>query len=242
MAIGGTSRAKAGVNAEASVEGARLYREPRLESPLIGKLRRGTHVEVLSKSADGTFLRVEAKNAKGVAVQGYAEARDFEIPIDEGEPARPARRSSRRHEAREEDVEEAPRQHWAFGAGFAGYSSGGTTNITVSGDARYLWTPWTETLLGLDLTFSDTTYLGTRVGERFYAPLAGFRPYVHTGFRVFDISTSGTAALELGGGFQVVYGGGRSFFDLGVTYLVRTPFNELATNGWVFGGTSGLRF
>jgi hypothetical protein len=241
-----------GLNAWANIQGrteisnAKVWGQPNASQRPMGVLKKGTVVQVVSKTADGQFVRIQVPKEDGSIASGYVKTKD--LKLERALAKTPAPQPVTSEEQTTDEVEEVssrshrPDRQVSFGVGFGGYSFGGNTYVTVSTDARYLWVDWTESIVGVDLTFGEDTFWGYRLGQRFYAPLGSFRPYVHLGYRRFDAADSKNAAWETGGGFQVFYAGGTSFFDVGALYLSRTSFDASATNGWVFGGSSGVRF
>jgi|GEM_PF-1217612 len=215
-----------------------------------GYLLKDSEVDVRGRTKDGRYLKVYATRAKGGGAELYVRTRDVRlrrlseaatVPVEampETEAIVPAHGVER---VEQEDPYE-PRHPWSFGAGMGGYSSRGKTSFGISGDLRYLWRTYTETLFGLDFAFGDTTAIGLRAGQRLYGTWSEkFRPYIHGGYRIADLSDGNTSAVELGGGFQVWYGGG-SYFELGAFYLWNTIFDSNGENGILFGGSSGIRF
>jgi len=242
-----------------------VFASPRLAGRPVGYLDADAEVEVSGRTADGRGVQLIVSRRGGERVKVFGRARDFRfrrveaereierLPVvDVGPGAEPERAHEREDEAVEPEANEESHARrrdrcrlakpWGFGASFGGYSAGGDTTATVSGDIRYAWCTWTETVLGLDLGFGSDFLVGARAGQRFYATFDSFRPFVHAGYRIFDLSRSESSALELGGGFQIAYGGG-SYFEIQVLYLWNTLFNKTnGANAWVFGGGSGIRF
>jgi hypothetical protein len=220
-----------------------------------GHLPRDAELEVLGRTKDGRHLKVAVKRQNGERTEVFVRSKD--VRLRKLEAAAPAPEvmvpdeiavvapsgggAAPAEPAPKEDPYE-PKHPWSFGAGMGGYSSRGQTNFSISGDVRYLWRTYTETLFGLDFAFGSTTAVGLRAGQRLYGVWSEkFRPYVHGGYRIASLSDGDTSALELGGGFQVWYGGG-SYFELGAFYLWNTLFYPAGENGVVFGGSSGIRF
>jgi hypothetical protein len=231
---------------------ALLARTPVFAGPggkRLGYLRAGSEASVLFRTADGRYLVLELKKSDGSRVQAYGLADDFKMgdfkANDEEGPELRERRAERRREHGDEAAEANEGddfKHWSVGFGFSGTSSSSGTQVVISGDLRYLWLKWLETLVGLDLELGSKSALGLRAGQRFYAPVSdSFRPFVHAGYRMSDVKDMQSAALEFGGGFQVAYRQG-SYFELGIFYLYPKPFNSDAEGYFVFGGSSGIRF
>ncbi|MBS1983886.1 MAG: SH3 domain-containing protein [Bdellovibrionales bacterium] len=199
----------------------------------LGILKQGTVVEVVSRTANANYVKIKTVKASGGTAIGYVRTGDLEFLEDD----LPANRERLTRD--DDDV----LNRWSFGAGLSGYSSGGVSSYTVSADLRYLWSRWTESILGLDLSFADSqTLFGGRVAQRLYAPLGRYRPYLHGGYRLANFKDLNASAIETGAGLQVVYGNGSSYFEVGVTYLIRKPFQDNVDNAFILSGSSGLRF
>ena len=218
------------------VQHASLWSEPSTSSKRIGKLVFGSNLDALSSESSNHFyhVRVFTAGQNPKWVEGWVESRDVEKSAS-------AAKSVAEEPA--DETNELPDPHrWSLGAGFGGYSVSNKTQVTITGEIRYKWTRVTETVSGVDLSFGSSAAFGLRLAERFYAPVSHtFVPYLHTGYRISNVARFDTSAWDLGGGFQVIQGGG-SYFEVGVNYLMAKPFNDSGDNAWVFGGSSGFRF
>lgn len=237
---------------------------------LAGYLPKDAEVEVLGRTKDGRYLKVSASRANGAKTELFIRTKDVRARrlADSVAPAAPMQMMAVSSAsaplvsapvsapgapmvvpATDVWVEETfgpdpyePKHPWSFGAGLGGYSARGKTNFSISGDLRYLWRTYTETLFGVDLSFGTTSAVGMRIDQRLYGTWSeSFRPYIQGGYRIADLSESKSSALDAGLGFQVWHHGG-SYFELGAFYLWNTLFDEHGENGVVFGGSSGIRF
>ena len=221
-----------------------LWSQPEASGKPVAILKGGAALHVLSRTVDKQWLRVEARTGKnGGTLQGFVRSQDVLLTDARLAPVpSPEKKSYPKLSESPTQVDDEVLYPWSFGFGFSGYSTPVASYFLISGDARYAWTQWTESMLGLQLGLGGGTQFGAQVGERFYAPLDNFRPYAQIGYLRSDLRYSMSSAWVMGGGFQVSYGGGHSFFELGILYLLRTPFGPYNLNSWSFAGGSGIRF
>lgn len=236
--------AAAAVRAVAQRDRVGFWLQPGGSQKPVGALKKNTIVDVVSKSADGAWLRVNAPRTDGTSATGWVRTQDFAVESSGVQDA------AGLEDENDEDVQPAhaaghpphPIKHWSIGGSIGGSATSTQSVFVVMTDVRYAWSMYTESILGLDFTFGSNTFVGFRVAQRLYAPLESVRPYVQVGFRRFQMTESLSGAYELGAGFQVASFGPDTYFELGAVYLIRTPFDEFAANTFIFNGGIGKRF
>ena len=141
-----------------------------------------------------------------------------------------------------EEKSKPKRNPWSMGFGIGAISSEGETQISLSADVRYRWNVWTESVVGLDLYLGSLTAVGYRMGEKFFVPLKqSFIPFGYLGFRQSDVTDSKSCAYEPGVGFR--YQSSTSgYFEVGLHYLIRKPFDNERANIAFLNASSGFSF
>jgi hypothetical protein len=141
-----------------------------------------------------------------------------------------------------EEKAKPKRNPWSMGFGIGAISSEGETQISLSADLRYRWNVWTESVVGLDLYLGSLTALGYRLGEKFFVPLKqSFTPFGYLGFRQSDVTDSKSCAYEPGVGFRY-QSSSSGYFEVGLHYLIRKPFDNERANIAFLNATSGFSF
>lgn len=237
--------AAATVRAVAQKDRVGFWSQPGDAQKPVGALKKNTIVDVVSKSADGAWLRVNAPRADGTSATGWVRTADFAIESSGVQDA--AEVAADDNDEDTQPVHAAGHAHphlrrWSIGGSLGGYATNTESAFVIMTDLRYAWSMYTESILGLDFTFGTNTFVGFRVAQRLYAPLESIRPYLHAGFRRFQMSQPLSGAYELGAGFQMTSFGSDTYFELGAVYLLRTPFDDLAVNTFIFNGGIGKRF
>jgi hypothetical protein len=224
------------------VESANLFEKNDRYSKVLGvfPLESEIHIKPGYEKMLGEFFYVEAISQKtGNTIEGFVLKTDFEEKsVQKKSALDPKKDKKPKHDSATSDNKESP---WSLGLGLTGTSNKENTSFVLTSELRYLWVPAFESSGSVDLSLGTTNAIGLRLGQRVYAPLETFRPYVGTGYRIQNNKDISSSAIELNFGFQVVRNAG-AYFELGATYLFRTVFDSQAQNYWVFGGASGIRF
>jgi hypothetical protein len=211
-----------------------LRQEANNQAKVLGVFQKRTLVDVLSKTDDGQFFRVEAATSSGKKVQGFVQAQSLQVQALQNTAAQP-------------EVDTASDRHqvvhpWGIGLGFGGYAASGESSFQVEGELRYRWDPILESILGLNIGFGSSTVLGGSLAQRAYInSFDRLLPFFTLGYRIGDFSELQSSAWTVGLGFQVLYGP-VSYFEVSVNYLYRKFFDDAASNVWVLSGGSGIRF
>jgi hypothetical protein len=224
----------------ATVDSASFYQSSDRFSQVIGVFPAGSEITLVPgyEKLPGEFYFAEATSTKsGKSVQGFVLKSDFEL-LDSADKGNSSSKKTSAAKAKQSEPDFYP---WSLGLGLSGTSNRQNTSVVITFEARYAWTSYFESIAAMEVSFGTEFAVGSQVGQRVYAPLNEFRPYIHGGYRIRDLTQLSSSAWEAGGGIQVL----RSkvaYFEIGAVYLFRTAFDDNAENFWVFGGSSGLRF
>jgi len=212
---------------------SRLLTAPANNAPRLATLNKGSVLRVLSRTQDGEYVKVAVELETQGVLTGYVLTRDVEF--------------SDTTEFPESDIEHRdpydPRDNWSFAFQFTLNNIDNEGTVTVSGSTRYLWTNYTETLVGLDFTVGQgREAIGPHLSQRFYWPLNRFRPFAQVGYRLFDVRDIQESALELGLGLQFNFTY-VAYFDIVGYYLNNKLFHSPGgSDGFLAGLGLGLRF